>query len=116
VLAGDPGDLLRELRAREPNIAHKVLAYWEETGLLKALITQNIDDLHFRAGTRDPIEYHGNSRMLVCTETGTRLEATPERLAHLPPTTDDGALLKPDFVFSGRGYPARLPPERVMPR
>lgn len=89
----------------EPNIAHKVLAYWEETGLLKALITQNIDDLHFRAGTRDPIEYHGNSRMLVCTETGARVEATPERLAHIPPTTEDGALFKPDFVFFGEGIP-----------
>lgn len=89
----------------EPNIAHKVLAYWEEVGLLEALITQNIDNLHTEAGTRDPIEYHGNSRMLVCTETGTRVPATEDRLASLPPMSDQGGLLKPDFVFFGEGIP-----------
>jgi len=89
----------------EPNIAHKTLAYWEEIGLLKALITQNIDDLHYKAGNREPIEYHGNSRKLVCTQTGARYDATPERLQHLPPISDAGALLKPDFVFFGEGIP-----------
>lgn len=89
----------------EPNIAHKVLAYWEEVGLLKALVTQNIDNLHSEAGIRDPIEYHGNSRMLVCTETGTRVAATEERIASLPPVSDQGGLLKPDFVFFGEGIP-----------
>lgn len=90
----------------EPNTAHKVLAYWEQMGLLKALITQNIDNLHSIAGCSDPIEYHGNSRMLICTETGSRVPATPERLAVLPPMSDAGALLKPDFVFFGEGIPA----------
>lgn len=89
----------------EPNLAHKVLAYWEQIGLLKALITQNIDDLHFKAGNPEPIEYHGNSRMLICTETGERVEATADRLATLPPLSDKGALLKPDFVFFGEGIP-----------
>ena len=89
----------------EPNIAHKILAYWEQIGLLKALITQNIDDLHFRAANREPIEYHGNSRMLISTETGTRVEATPDRIATIPPLSDHGALLKPDFVFFGEGIP-----------
>lgn len=89
----------------EPNAAHKTLAYWEQTGLLKAVITQNIDDLHFKAGSTDPIEYHGNSRMLVCTQTGRRYEATEEILAKLPPMSEEGALLKPDFVFFGEGIP-----------
>jgi NAD-dependent deacetylase len=89
----------------EPNIAHKVLAWWEEIGLLKALITQNIDDLHWKAGNRAPIEYHGNSRMLVCTETGERVPASPELLSELPPLSSSGALLKPDFVFFGEGIP-----------
>jgi NAD-dependent deacetylase len=88
-----------------PNIAHKTLAYWEEIGLLKALITQNIDDLHFKAGNREPIEYHGNSRKLVCTQTGARYDATPDLLQHVPPISDAGALLKPDFVFFGEGIP-----------
>jgi NAD-dependent deacetylase len=89
----------------QPNTAHKVLAYWEELGLLKEIITQNIDDLHYKAGNRTPIEYHGNSRKLVCTQTGRRYEATEERLSVLPPLSDDGALLKPDFVFFGEGIP-----------
>lgn len=92
--------------AAEPNTAHKVLAYWEKIGLLKALITQNIDDLHRRAGSGAPIEYHGNSRMLVSTETGERVPASADRLLDLPPVTDSGALLKPDFVFFGEGIPA----------
>ncbi|HKK48895.1 MAG TPA: Sir2 family NAD-dependent protein deacetylase, partial [Alkalispirochaeta sp.] len=71
----------------------------------KALVTQNIDNLHGEAGIRDPIEYHGNSRMLVCTETGTRVAATEERIASLPPVSDQGGLLKPDFVFFGEGIP-----------
>ena len=90
----------------EPNLAHKALAYWENLGVLKALITQNIDDLHRRAGNSAPIEYHGNSRMLVCTETGRRYEATPERLASIPPLSEDGALLRPDIVFFDEGIPA----------
>lgn len=89
----------------KPNIAHKTLAYWEQTGLLKAIITQNIDDLHFKAGNKEPIEYHGNSRDLVCTQTGRRYEATKEILADLPPLSEEGALLKPDFVFFGEGIP-----------
>lgn len=91
--------------AAEPNAAHKTLAYWEEIGLLKALITQNIDDLHYKAGNREPIEYHGNSRHLVCTQTGMRYDATPVRLQTLPPLSEAGALLKPDFVFFGEGIP-----------
>ena len=89
----------------EPNMAHKTLAYWEEIDLLQALITQNIDDLHFVAGNTNPIEYHGNSRMLISTETGQRFDASPQRLTTLPPLDDNGALLKPDFVFFGEGIP-----------
>lgn len=90
----------------QPNQAHKLLAFWEEIGVLKALITMNIDDLHYRAGTPDPIEYHGNSRNLVCTQTGKRYAATPEMLKTLPPVSDAGSLLKPDFVFFGEPIPS----------
>lgn len=89
----------------EPNEAHKVLAFWEEIGLLKAIITMNIDDMHFRAGNTNPIEYHGNSRNLICTQTGRRYQATPELLRQLPPLSEAKALLKPDFVFFGEGIP-----------
>lgn len=57
--------LLPLLRAR-PNPAHEVLARMEEKGLIKAVITQNIDGLHRRAGSRNVIEFHGTADELEC--------------------------------------------------
>nr|WP_281047841.1 Sir2 family NAD-dependent protein deacetylase [Spirochaeta thermophila] len=51
----------------EPNPAHVLLARMEAQGLLHAVITMNIDNLHHRAGSRNVIEYHGNTREAVCT-------------------------------------------------
>lgn len=91
----------------KPNGAHKVLADLERRGLLKALITQNIDDLHFRAGSRKVIEYHGNSRLLLCQKCGKKQEVTAVDLGVLPPRCGCGGVLKPDFVFFGEGIPGR---------
>ena len=60
--------------AARPNRAHEVLAAWEARGagpdggggLLKVLITQNIDNLHYEAGSRRIVDFHGNSRLLLC--------------------------------------------------
>jgi len=49
-----------------PNAAHTGLAELEQMGLLKSVLTQNVDNLHQEAGSRDVIEYHGNSRSLTC--------------------------------------------------
>jgi NAD-dependent SIR2 family protein deacetylase len=47
--------------------------------LLKMLITQNIDNLHYRAGSRNIVEFHGNSRLLVCLSCGAQIiEINPE--------------------------------------
>lgn len=89
-----------------PNAAHRVLAEWEECGLLAATITQNIDGLHTAAGSRSVVEYHGSLRELVCTRCGTRREAKDVELAVLPPRCDCGGVLKPDFVFFGEGIPS----------
>lgn len=86
-----------------PNPAHKTLAFWEEIGLLTAIITQNIDGLHERAGSRRVISYHGNSNYLICTQTGRRYPATEELIAPEIPVSEVGALLKPDFTFFGEG-------------
>lgn len=93
-------------RAR-PNGAHLALATLEREGRLKTLITQNIDDLHYRAGSREVIEYHGNSRMLACPRCGLRREVAQIDLGTLPPRCDCGAVLKPDFVFFGEAIPQR---------
>ena len=93
-------------RAAEPNPAHKILAFWEEIGRLEAIITQNIDGLHEQAGSRRVIQYHGNSNYLICTQTGRRYRATEELIDQPVPTSEAGALLKPDFIFFGEGIPA----------
>lgn len=90
----------------KPNRAHLILAELEGNGLLKTLITQNIDDLHYRAGNRAVIEYHGNSRLLACPKCGKRFEVQAVDLTRLPPHCACGAVLKPDFVFFGEPIPA----------
>ena len=92
----------------EPNAAHLGIAAMEKAGLVQAVITQNIDDLHQRAGSREVIEFHGNSRWLVCLECSRREPASPGRLAELPPHCSAcGGLLKPDFIFFGEGIPEK---------
>ncbi len=89
-----------------PNKAHQVLASWEQRGLLKTLITQNIDRLHHDAGSRNVVEFHGSSRLLVCLSCSRKVEAAPALLAALPPRCPCGGIYKPDFVFFGEGIPA----------
>lgn len=89
-----------------PNPAHTLLAEMEEKGLLKSVITQNIDNLHFEAGSRDVIEYHGNSRHLVCSKCRNRRIADEEVLAELPPRCSCGGVYKPDFIFFGESIPS----------
>jgi NAD-dependent deacetylase len=88
-----------------PNEAHMVLAELEKRGMLRALITQNIDNLHYRAGSRNLVEYHGNPRQLICTSCGKALPVTPDFLRAPVPLCDCSGLLKPDFVFFGENIP-----------
>ena len=90
-----------------PNAAHFGLAALEAARRLKAVITQNIDDLHQQAGSREVIEFHGNSRWLLCLECGRREAVRPGQLAALPPRCGCGGLLKPDFIFFGEGIPEK---------
>jgi len=95
----------------EPNAAHRVLAKWEAAGFLRSVVTQNIDGLHSKAGSRNVVEFHGSTRELLCRRCGKRIAATDEALdsgllASLPPLCPDcGTILKPDFVFFGEGIP-----------
>ncbi len=88
-------------QSAKPNEAHYVLARLEEEGLLKSLITQNIDSLHHIAGSRNVVEYHGNTRELICTTCKKRTEATPQKIEELPPLCECGGVLKPNIVFFG---------------
>jgi NAD-dependent deacetylase len=95
------------LGTAEPNAAHLGVAAMEKAGRVRAVITQNIDDLHQRAGSREVIEFHGNCRWLVCLECPRREAVRPERLAVLPPRCACGGLLKPDFIFFGETIPEK---------
>lgn len=89
----------------KPNKAHLALAQLENLNLLKAIVTQNIDNLHFDAGSKEVYEFHGNSRMLVCSNNHT-FEASSINLEDLPPKCPKcNELLKPDFIFFGEGIP-----------
>ncbi len=89
-----------------PNAAHKLLAELERRGKLQGVITQNIDNLHQEAGSRNVVEFHGTAQTLLCTECGDRTPFTEHDLNRLPPRCKKcGGLLKPDFIFFGEAIP-----------
>lgn len=125
----------RRFAAAKPNPGHRAVAAWEEAGLVTAVVTQNVDGLHLRAGTRRLVELHGTMRRVVCVRCGqvfdrrdlaARLEAdnpwlttddpvplgpdgdvVPERIdgMRVPSCSVCGGVLKPDVVFFGEFIP-----------
>jgi NAD-dependent deacetylase len=92
----------------QPNPAHNALAELEKMGRLKCIITQNIDNLHQAAGSREVIEFHGNSHSFICQKCGVRFALKDMILDNSPPhCTVCYGLLKPDFVFFGEAIPAK---------
>jgi NAD-dependent deacetylase len=105
------GDRFQTLEHRQPNAAHRALARLEGVGLLDAVITQNIDRLHAKAGTRELIEIHGTIGHSSCPVCRSRyvLPDVRERRDRDPagiPRCDCGAPLKPDVVLFGELLPA----------
>ena len=98
------------LTKAEPNEGHLALAELERRGLLEAVVTQNIDGLHARAGSDSVVEVHGSIRSASCLECGERvpLEDVIAALddAPAPPCPRCGAVLKPDVVMFGELLPA----------
>ena len=100
------GDRFATLRTKRPNGAHEALVELERDGYLDAVITQNIDQLHRRAGTRELIEVHGSIATCSCLACGERveLEDARARLQADPrgvPRCGCGSALKPDVVLFG---------------
>jgi len=96
----------RNFKGAFPNKAHQFLSFLEKRGILKSVITQNIDNLHQEAGSMNVIEYHGNSQWLVCTYCGERYRAKDLELTdEVPRCSNEGGLLKPDFIFFGESIP-----------
>jgi NAD-dependent deacetylase len=97
--------LIREMkdivdRAR-PNEAHTGLAKLEKLGILKTVITQNVDGLHQMAGNTDVIEFHGNFAWQKCLLCGRKTETFKVSLEEIPPKCSCGGILRPDCVFFG---------------
>lgn len=91
-----------------PNKAHYVIADLEKAGVVKTIITQNIDALHQKAGATDVIEFHGTTATISCTRCHHTYRAEDVDLGAQPPKCPDcGGLLKPDFVFFGEGIPEK---------
>ncbi|HSO72200.1 MAG TPA: NAD-dependent deacylase [Thermodesulfobacteriota bacterium] len=88
-----------------PNPAHLALAQLEAWGQLKAVITQNIDALHQRAGNREVIEFHGNGQRLRCLHCGKVFAKEAISLSVLPPRCPCKGILKPEVVFFGEPIP-----------
>jgi len=92
-----------------PNPGHYALAEIEEMGLLKALITQNIDNLHTAAGSRNVLEIHGNTNKLRCLECGARFPRYEFDFSELPPRCPEcGGVVKGDTVMFGEPIPPDL--------
>jgi NAD-dependent protein deacetylase/lipoamidase len=100
------GKRLAALAEAEPNDGHRALAELERRGWIDAVVTQNVDGLHGRAGSRNVVEVHGSIRTASCTVCGRTVPAA-EVLAGLPvPACPDcGHVLKPDVVLFGELLP-----------
>jgi len=104
------GERFATLGEREPNPAHTALVSLERAGRLEAVITQNIDMLHRKAGTQTLVEVHGTIATASCLACGARSEAEDVR-ARLRadergvPRCECGTALKPDVVLFGEYLP-----------
>ncbi len=88
----------------KPNKAHQVLARMEQKGMLQAVVTQNIDNLHQQAGNKVVHEFHGNSKRLICRKCNEVYDVRNFDLKNIPPRCKgDNEILKPDFIFFGEG-------------
>lgn len=104
------GDRFASLRHTRPNLAHQAVAELERRGVIRGVITQNIDRLHRMAGSERVIEVHGTIEWSVCMECGGRVEL--ERVIELLEEADEApecsacvTPLKPNVVLFGELLP-----------
>jgi NAD-dependent deacetylase len=101
----------RDFSAARPNTGHQVLAEWEQSGKLQAVVTQNIDGLHQLAGSEHVLELHGTARYVACLACETRFEASVmvERFLEQdrpPDCPECGGMMKHATVSFGQSLPA----------
>jgi NAD-dependent deacetylase len=101
-------DFIYNLDEKSPGIVHKVLAKLESQGLLKAVITQNIDMLHQQAGSQNVIEIHGSPSEHYCMDCGRTFpfsEICGIVKNNRVPRCECGGVIKPRIVFFGELLP-----------
>lgn len=87
----------------KPNAAHKKLAEWEAAGKLKAVITQNIDGLHQKAGSKNVLELHGSVLRNYCTKCHQFHGVEVVQHSKSVPLCSCGGVIKPDVVLYEEG-------------
>lgn len=108
----------------EPNDSHRALYFLETMGKMKAIVTQNVDNLHQDAGSTNVIEYHGNLMKASCYRCGAQMELSKALLENtqftrdLPPVCSCGGVYKPNAVLFGEAIPyeARKAAQREVDR
>ncbi len=101
---------MRLVFSKEPNPGHKALAEMEKIGLVKSIITQNVDDLHERGGSRNVIHLHGELKEVICSNRGCDYKIETETILNeiekkLPTCPKCGSLLRPGVVWFGESLP-----------
>lgn len=98
------GDFIRNYDEYNPNPGHYALAELEKMGLVRSVITQNIDGLHTKAGSKNVIEIHGSLRETYCLQC--RKEYVAQNIPEgIPPYCECGGVLKPNTVLFGESLP-----------
>jgi NAD-dependent deacetylase len=98
-------DMKEVLDKATPSDSHKGLAKLEEFGILKTIITQNVDGLHQMAGNTDVIEFHGNMAWQKCMDCHKRYETRRIDISQIPPRCSCEGLLRPEAVLFGEMIP-----------
>ena len=100
-------DIFYELFGKvKPNAAHYALAELEVNKMLSAVITQNVDHLHYDAGSKTVHEFHGSLKTVVCLKCRAKYKVSQIDLNVLPPLCKKcEGILKPDVIFFGEAIP-----------
>lgn len=102
-------DFIYDLDDKSPNIVHQVLARMEERHIISSIITQNVDLLHQKAGSKNVFEIHGSPSLHHCMTCGKEFtfDWVKNALKHeIVPSCDYcGGVIKPDITFYGEGLP-----------
>jgi len=92
-------ELIETVEGAKPNPGHIALAELESMGMLSGIITQNVDSLHQKAGSKKVIEFHGHCRSLKCDECNKRYTDTHLYKKQFPPKCSCGGVLRPEVIM-----------------